>query len=109
MSKGRSRWRNIIMQRRLVSNGVTRRLVLGAAAALASTPVLAEQCQIGPPKHHKGPPVFLDYDQLELDAAYDQEYYEPLGSQVNQRLATSSRSVRERIGNPRRSSYGPTD
>jgi hypothetical protein len=25
----------------------------------------------------KGPPVFLDYDQAELDAAYDQAAYAP--------------------------------
>jgi len=27
---------------------------------------------IGPPKHEKGPLVWMDMDQVELDAAYDQ-------------------------------------
>ena len=45
--------------------------MLGATAALAATPALAEECRIGPAQHQKGPPVFLDYDQVELDAAYE--------------------------------------
>ena len=80
------------MQRKRGASGhrITRRAVLagaGATAAMAATPALAQQCQIGPPKHAKGPLVFLDYDQLELDAAYKQEYYEPLGRRVRDRLA----------------------
>lgn len=88
---------------------MTRRTMLAGAAALASAPALAQRCEIGPPEHHKGPTVFLGYDQLELDAAYDQDYYEPLQSQVNARLASNSKAVRERIGNPERVSYGPTE
>ena len=66
------------------------------------------QCQIGPPKHKRGPPVFLHYDQVELDAAYDQYYYAPLLDQVAQRLASSSDAARARIGYPTRVAYGPT-
>ncbi|MGE0118991.1 MAG: alpha/beta hydrolase [Dongiaceae bacterium] len=87
---------------------ITRRVVL-AAAAMAATPALAQQCQIGPPKHAKGPLVFLDYDQLELDAAYKQEYYEPLGQRVADRLYAGSAAVRKRLGKPQRVAYGPTD
>ena len=57
---------------------VSRRAMLATTVAMAATPALAEGCQVGPPQHHKGPLVFLDYDQLELDASYDQVYYEPL-------------------------------
>ena len=39
-----------------------------------SAPALAEECRIGPPPHDKGPRVFMDYDQVELDAAYDQSF-----------------------------------
>ena len=46
---------------------ICRRTVLGAAAAMVTTSAFAEGCQVGPPQHHKGPPVFMDYDQLELD------------------------------------------
>jgi arylformamidase len=59
--------------------------MLGTAAAMAATPTFAEGCEVGPPQHHTGPAVFMDYDQLELDASYDQVYYEPLIAQVSQR------------------------
>jgi len=88
---------------------ISRRIVLAGAAATAAAPALAQECRIGPPPHHKGPPVFLDYDQLELDAAYDQTYYEPLIAQVGQRLVSSSEATRARIGPPQRTAYGPTE
>jgi len=70
---------------------------------------MAEECRLGPPSHHKGPLVFMDYDQVELDASYDQVYYEPLIGQVSKRLASNSEAVRARIGAPQRMAYGPTD
>jgi arylformamidase len=87
---------------------ISRRTMLGAAAALAASPALAEDCRIGPPPHHKGPLVFMDYDQVELDASYDQLSYEPLLAQVSQRLASNS-EVRTRIGSPQRVAYGPSE
>ena len=87
---------------------VTRRTMLAGAAVAVSTPALAQECRLGPPPHHHGPPVFGNYDQLELDAAYDQAYYEPLAGQVSQRLASNSESVRARLGTPLRRPYGPT-
>jgi len=39
----------------------------------------------GPPPHEKGPVVFLDYDQAELDAAYDQAAYQPNIQQLRDR------------------------
>lgn len=56
----------------------------------------------------KGPRVFLDYDQKELDDAYDQAVYAPNREQVNLRLAKASELARERLGAPRREAYGPT-
>jgi arylformamidase len=88
---------------------VTRRLVLGAAAAVAAGPVLAEECRIGPPAHAQGPRVWLDMDQVELDAAYDQSVYAPLGSQIRARLASTSEQVRARLGQPQRVAYGPSE
>jgi arylformamidase len=39
----------------------------------------------------KGPPVFLDYDQAALDAAYDQAAYAPNREQlINRRTATAN-------------------
>jgi arylformamidase len=88
---------------------VTRRAVLsGVAATAAITPALAQSCRIGPPPHTKGPLVFMNYDQVELDAAYDQVRYDPLLERVAARLASNSHAVRQRIGEPQRAAYGPT-
>ena len=88
---------------------ISRRTMLGTAAAIAATPAFAEECQVGPPPHHKGQVVFMDYDQLELDASYDQVYYEPLIADVGKRLGSNSEAMRARIGPPQRVAYGPTE
>src|SRR5262245_17066190 len=93
---------------------LTRRAILGSATAVIAAPALpapaaAQECRLGPPPHHKGPAVFMDYDQIELDAAYDQTYYEPLASQTYARLASNSVAARTRIGAPQRVAYGPTE
>jgi arylformamidase len=60
----------------------------------------------GPPPHEKGPLVFLDYDQIELDAAYDQSVYQPNIFQLNKRWASNSARIRARVGEPLRRAYG---
>jgi arylformamidase len=92
----------------MIGRRMTRRTVLGSAAALVATPALAEDCSIGPPPHAKGPPVWMDLDQVELDAAYDQAFYAPLRLQVINRYASTSEDVRRRLGEPLRESYGPS-
>jgi arylformamidase len=92
-----------------IRKGITRRAALGGAAALAAAPALAEDCRIGPPPHAKGPLVWNDLDQVELDAAYDQAFYAPLRQEITARLASTSEAVRGRIGQPVRESYGPTE
>jgi arylformamidase len=87
---------------------VSRRSLLGTAAAMAATPALAEGCPIGPPPHEKGPKVSMDMDQVELDAAYDQAAYAPLIKQIQMRFASSSEATRARLGAPKRLAYGPT-
>ena len=47
-------------------------------------------------------------DQVELDASYDQVYYEPLIADVSKRLNSNSEAMRVRIGAPQRFAYGPT-
>ena len=89
----------------------TRRHVLAAAGAtitLQSGRALGQQ-HLGPPPHAKGPLVFLNYDQIELDAAYNQTVYEPSLAQVMARLTSNSEAVRKRIGQPQRESYGSTE
>jgi arylformamidase len=55
----------------------------------------------------KGPLVWLDMDQTELDAAYTQRVYAPNVEQVLRRHASGSEDVRARLGAPRRLAYGP--
>jgi arylformamidase len=88
---------------------LTRRAALGGVGAVMAAPAVAEECRIGPAPHAKGPLVRMDMDQLELDAAYDQSFYAPLGGQIRKRCASNSDAVRERLGAPQRESYGPTN
>jgi arylformamidase len=92
---------------RTLAKTISRRSVLGTAAALAATPTFAD-CAIGPAAHDKGPRVWMDLDQIELDAAYDQSVYAPLLRQIIKRYASSSNETRARLGAPKRFSYGPT-
>src|SRR5262245_25076434 len=91
---------------------VTRRTFLGAGLAtiaLASGSALAQQpAPAQPAPRVKGPAVWLDMDQAELDAAYDQIKYAPNLPQIVKRHATNSEAVRARLGAPRRYAYGPT-
>lgn len=52
--------------------------------------------------------VFLDYDQVGLDDAYDQSVHAPNMARVIQRYATTSAAARARIGEPLRRPYGAT-
>src|SRR2546430_15750181 len=87
---------------------ITRRTALAGAAAMVAVPAFAEECSIGPPAHAKGPLVWMDMDQVELDAAYDQAFYAPLRLEIINRYASTSEEARRRIGQPVRLSYGPT-
>jgi arylformamidase len=57
----------------------------------------------------KGPPVFLNYDQAALDAAYDQAAYAPNREQLIERRIGDSGMVRRRIGEPERIAYGSAE
>ncbi len=84
---------------------MSRRTVVGAAAAtVVSTGAAAQQAAPRP----KGPRVWLDMDQKELDDAYDQSVYAPNRDQMSKRRASNSELVRERLGAPKRVAYGAT-
>jgi len=89
-----------------------RRDFLGAGAALvgiaAAGPLLAQQPPGTAAVGVKGPRVWLDMDQAELDTAYDQSKYAPNLPQITKRYATNSEAARSRLGAPRRFAYGPT-
>ena len=86
---------------------VTRRAFLQASVAttVVATGRAAFAQQAPKPR---GPAVWLDMDQAELDAAYDQIKYAPNLPQITKRYATNSDAARARLGAPRRYSYGPT-
>jgi arylformamidase len=56
----------------------------------------------------RGPRVWLDMDQQELDDAYDQSVWAPNREQIVGRWATNSEAVRARLGPPERHAYGPS-
>jgi arylformamidase len=60
------------------------------------------------PARSKGPLVWMDMDQKELDDAYDQLVYAPNRDQVHLRNVFNSERVRRRLGAPKRFAYGPT-
>jgi arylformamidase len=84
---------------------MSRRTVMGAAAATVVSTGAATQDAAPRPK---GPRVWLDMDQKELDDAYDQSVYAPNRDQLNKRRASESELVRARLGAPRRVPYGTT-
>lgn len=92
----------------ITASVISRRAALAAGAGFLAAPSLAQtSCQYGlPPEHVKGPPVWLDLDQEELDAAYRQEIYQPLLDEVNSRIAALSSDLRFRRGYPERRTYG---
>jgi arylformamidase len=57
----------------------------------------------------KGPPVYLDYDQAALDAAYDQAAYAANREQLIKRRIRDSELTRLRIGEPERIAYGQAE
>jgi arylformamidase len=57
----------------------------------------------------RGPIVFLDYDQEELDAAYEQAPWAANRPEIDRRNAQRSREAVARLGAPRRLAYGPTE
>jgi len=53
--------------------------------------------------------VFLDYDQIELDTAYDQGPWLTNFQEIAQRRAQRRAATLSRIGEPERHSYGPSE
>lgn len=95
----------------LTAYRATRRTVLKVACTAAATvvagPALAQQPTQQAPRI-KGPRVWLDMDQKELDDAYDQRVWAPNQPHVLKRRDIWSELIRARIGPPERVAYGPT-
>jgi arylformamidase len=93
--------RNNQVDRRAVLAGIS----VGIAAAGSST-AFAQPSPAA--ASEKGPAVWLDMDQKELDDAYDQSKYAPNLQQIIRRYASNSNAMRARLGEPQRFNYGPT-
>jgi arylformamidase len=63
----------------------------------------------GTPPRPRGPLVFLDYDQAEIDAAYDQLLWAPNQPEIARRNAQKNAATLARLGPPQRMAYGPTE
>jgi arylformamidase len=94
------------MQRSRIPMFSRRRFVFAGGATLSGG-FLRGQQTTGPLPHVHGPKVFLNYDQVELDAAYNQASYAPNMQQVQARYASNSEMARIRLGAPMRAAYGP--
>jgi arylformamidase len=103
MNAGQVSLRNAVTRRTFLGVGVASAVLAAGGSAFAQQPAPAQQAP-----RAKGPAVWLDMDQAELDAAYDQSKYAPNLPQIVKRYATNSEAVRARLGAPRRHAYGPT-
>jgi arylformamidase len=88
----------------LLGAGASAAALVIAGPSLAQAPAPVQQAP-----RVRGPNVWLDLDQKELDDAYDQSVYAPNQRQITGRYATNSEAVRARLGAPRRFAYGPTE
>src|SRR5687768_10339405 len=90
-----NRDRQPILSRRSLMTGTAASLLAASSASAQDTPA-------------KGPAVWLDLDQKQLDDAYDQGKYAPNLRQIVERYRINSEAVRARLGAPKRLSYGST-
>jgi arylformamidase len=89
-----------------------RTLLAGTAAgtvAMGTGSASAQRCPATPPAHEKGPLVWLDMDQPELDEAYDQDVYAFNSRIISGRRASNNEKVLAIIGKPERAAYGPAE
>jgi arylformamidase len=86
-----------------------RTMLAGISAGIFATTANAAFAQQSPAAPlAKGPAIWLDLDQKELDDAYDQSKYAPNLQQITKRYASNSVAMRARVGEPKRFNYGPT-
>jgi arylformamidase len=88
-----------------------RAIVAGAAAgtvALASAPAAAQRCPpVGP--RTKGPAVYRDLDQIDIDEGYDNDVYAFNSKTIGERRVFNNRIALSVIGKPERVKYGEAE
>jgi arylformamidase len=94
-------------------NKITRRSLVTSAAVgtltLTTDRASAQRCPATPVARAKGPPVWLDLDQQDLDDAYDQDVYAFNTRHINDRRIEANATALALIGKPERVAYGPTE
>src|SRR6185295_12070592 len=92
-------------------DNLTRRSLVAAAAAgtlaIAGGPAAAQR--LPTPPRVKGPLVWLDMDQQDLDDAYDQIVYAPNQPNITERRTWNGEKAREVLGEPVRLAYGAAE
>ena len=78
-------------------------------AVTVTEDALTAERKAAPAQPKKGPLVWLDMDQAELDAAYDQSKYAPNQALVQARRLVLSQRARAALGEPLRFAYGPSE
>ena len=102
-------WDDKLTRRKLFAGAAASFAVAAGGKALAQSRLAqATVAQPAVAARAKGPIVWLDMDQQELDDAYTQSVYASNMQQILKRCARNSELVRERIGAPKRFAYGPT-
>jgi arylformamidase len=95
------------------ADGIDRRSMMAAAGAagalaFASGPAAAQRCGMPAPRS-KGPAVWLDMDQQELDEAYNQAIYAFNSPAISERVRVANVRALASIGAPERGSYGEAE
>jgi arylformamidase len=102
----------------IADESMTRRTILSGAlatgmSALMGAPAFGQQMQThrapGITPKPRGPLVFLDYDQEELDDSYTQPLWAPNQGELDKRNTQKSAQAVARLGPARRIAYGPTE
>jgi len=90
------------------TDGITRRAVVATAAAAGTLAIAApaDAQRLPAPPRTKGPRVWLDMDQQDLDEAYDQRVYAFNQENIAERRNWNSEKVREVLGEPAVFAYG---
>ena len=90
---------------------ITRRTVVATAAAVGTLAIAApaDAQRLPAPPRAKGPLVWLDMDQQDLDEAYDQRVYAFNQENITERRNWNSDKVREVLGEPTVLAYGSAE
>src|SRR3954447_21282531 len=93
--------------------GLTRRsailaAVSGGASIAAIVPAAAQRCPM-PPETPKGPAVYLDLDQTEIDEAYDNDLWAFNVKSIDERRKANNAIAQAVLGKLLRLAYGDAE